>query len=79
MIKVNIENDDIRIVMSGNASSITTEVATEISYIYNTIKGQSLSKAEAFRNLLTLLMIDEESPVWNDEGEMDGTVIMSLE
>ena len=34
-----------------------------------------------FANLISLggLMIDEESPVWNDEGEMDGTVIMSLE
>lgn len=34
MIKVNIENDDIRIVMSDNASSITTDVGTAISYIY---------------------------------------------
>lgn len=79
MLKVKVENDDIRIVMSGNASSITTDVGTAISYIYNAIKSQSLSKAEAFRNLLVLLMIDEESPVWNDDGEMDGTVIMSLE
>ena len=50
-----------------------------ISCVYNAIKKQDEEQATTLGSILVLMLLDEESPVWSDEEEMEGTVVLSLE
>lgn len=79
MLKVKVENDVCDVEVSGDVSKIAIDICNMISCVYNAIKKQDEEQATTLGSILVLMLLDEESPVWSDEEEMDGTVVLSLE
>lgn len=79
MLKAKVENGACDVEVSGDIPNISTDICTMVSYVYDAIRKQDEAQAEYLRTILVLTLLDEDSPVWSDEGEMDGTVVLSLE
>lgn len=59
--------------MAGEISVIAAEIGGALSSMYNQIKAQDKSAANAFRFLLTELVSNERSPMWDASKDI-GTV-----
>ena len=59
--------------LAGDLQVIVSEIGSAISSMYNRIKAQDKSAANAFRFLLTELVSNEKSPMW-DASKDSGTV-----
>lgn len=59
--------------MAGEIAVIAAEIGGALSSMYNQIKAQDKSAANAFRFLLTELVSNEHSPMW-DASKDSGTV-----
>lgn len=59
--------------MAGEIAAIAAEIGGALSSMYNQIKAQDKSAANAFRFLLTELISNEHSPMW-DASKDSGTV-----
>lgn len=69
MIKIisNVKGDEAfaSVEMAGDLQVIVSEIGSAISSAYNQIKARDKSAANAFRFLLTELISNEQSPMWD--------------
>lgn len=77
MVKIisNVKGDMVSasVELAGDLQVIVSEIGSAISSMYNQIKAQDKSAANAFRFLLTELVSNEKSPMW-DASKDSGTV-----
>ena len=77
MVKIisNVKGDHVEasVALAGDLQVIVSEIGSAISSMYNQIKAQDKSVANAFRFLLTELVSNERSPMW-DASKDSGTV-----
>lgn len=69
MVKIisNVKGDMVSasVELAGDLQVIVSEIGSAISSMYNRIKAQDKSAANAFRFLLTELISNEQSPMWD--------------
>jgi len=69
MVKIisNVKGDMVSasVELAGDLQVIVSEIGSAISSMYNRIKAQDKSAANAFRFLLTELVSNEKSPMWD--------------
>lgn len=77
MVKIisNVKGDHVEasVELAGDLRVIVSEIGSAISSMYNQIKAQDKNAANAFRFLLTELISNEKSPMW-DASKDSGTV-----
>ena len=75
MVKIisNVKGDMVSasVEMAGDLQVVVSEIGSAISSMYNQIKAQDKSAANAFRFLLTELVSDEKSPMWDTRKDSD--------
>lgn len=77
MVKIisNVKGDHVAasVELAGNMKAIVSELVNALSSAYNQIKAQDKNAAKKFRFLLTELVSNERSPMW-DASKDSGTV-----
>lgn len=82
MVKIisNVKGDMVSasVELAGDLQVIVPEIGSAISSIYNQIKAQDKSAANAFRFLLTELVSNEKSPMWDTCKDSDTVCTATL-
>ena len=80
MLKVNISNRgggrcQVEVVAQGSLIEIMAEVGQVIAGIHNQLRQNDPRSAKAYRKSLIDLMIDPESPLWDEDPNVKGLMI----
>ena len=81
MIKVNIsrENEKQVIEAKGDIPELLTDLALQISGIYNQLRNADPATALMFRQSVQGMVADPDSPCWKVLGDMTGIIFQTPE
>lgn len=76
MLKVTVDGTKINLESSGTLAEKTCELGIVISSMYNSLKQSNPVMAGAFRHIVTGMVADPDTPLWEMASEAEGCAIV---
>lgn len=76
MLKVTVDGTKIHLESSGTMAEKTCELGIVISSMYNSFKQSSPVMADVFRHIVTAMVTDPDTPLWETSSEAEGCTIV---
>lgn len=76
MLKVTVDGTKINLESSGTMTEKACELGIVISSMYNTYQQSSPLLADAFRRIVTVMVADPDSALWEMASEAEGCTIV---